>query len=685
MAKLLLFKTTFFLVMLTLLKLTLNNFFKVDIIEESIADTITIDVSVLDKPKKRAPIKKQKVAKKKVIKEIISKKVVRATKVIYKKVTTLTHQAINNKRRFTVLPIKVIEPKITSWVRRLDDFKLEEKLLAIRRTPKNPIKEIRKEKKSEPVNINNFDKELLALKKKGDKILKIQAGPNNHENQEMVFFDYSPDDEVPDLEKKIPKLLSENLFASDPLDTSPDTIKIKADILNDISTNVNSAIARLENQISKNIKIDRKKSRGFVIAKADKVNTHAAAPSRKVDYSKAIESMVSQFVSEESKNALLKVNAVSVEINNSIQGPANNFELINNHNPYADRYDALEGAVTIEKEIKSSTSTMNSTIRLQGHFPTEIDLNFENNLDGGVEITVPLISYSSLVQFLSEKNLQGIGGHILIDLHNETKEIELGEDNEEEAIIYLDDNFKEVNNRKKAKFILFVGVPAGNTLISYKTYNDKLLHKVIYLEEDSIYFDINDYASIKSYTFNLLSESTMSKGESTLDISSQEIKKFISNESAIKRGLNRYELEYGKKLFGQRNYMELTHLPDAIFVGTGMDVKDVIVPDTDYIVNVFNIFNISDLAGRCLVQFNLNSSVDEVSVFGRAPKNGMNIDVKYLNDLGELTDVATQKTNRIFVMGDQQGIINLDIKYLDDSAEGIQTFCSEHTYIIEQL
>ena len=40
---------------------------------------------------------------------------------------------------------------------------------------------------------------------------------------------------------------------------------------------------------------------------------------------------------------------------------------------------------------------------------------------------------------------------------------------------------------------------------------------------------------------------------------------------------------------------------------------------------------------------------------------------------------------KIFILGEEQGIINAKIKYTDGSEDYLQSYCSNSTYLVEQL
>src|SRR5690606_753962 len=123
------------------------------------------------------------------------------------------------------------------------------------------------------------------------------------------------------------------------------------------------------------------------------------------------------------------------------------------------------------------------------------------------------------------------------------------------------------------------------------------------------------------------------------------------------------------------------------------------VPDNDYIAQIYNVHHISDLNSMCLIQLNLSLNPTEVKIEGRSPR-GMNTQVSYLDSEGNFYEVPGGLTRNIFILGqlgqninnnqqnqrsDNEGVINLKIKYDNGLTDFVQSYCSENTYFVEQL
>ena len=137
-------------------------------------------------------------------------------------------------------------------------------------------------------------------------------------------------------------------------------------------------------------------------------------------------------------------------------------------------------------------------------------------------------------------------------------------------------------------------------------------------------------------------------------------------------------------VMGMRKYFEFNHLGETVYLGT-WDKNEVEVPSRNFIENIMGSMELLDLKGRCLIQLNLEKEVLNIKVGGDTVKGPMNIESAYLDQDGTMSDEISEFAQKAFYVGDLQGLINIEINYLDKTKEYIQTFCSDETYLVEQL
>ncbi len=133
---------------------------------------------------------------------------------------------------------------------------------------------------------------------------------------------------------------------------------------------------------------------------------------------------------------------------------------------------------------------------------------------------------------------------------------------------------------------------------------------------------------------------------------------------------------------GTREYFERRHVKESIFVGTWSN-SPLIIPSEGYIRYVLDQFDIN--GNECLVQLNLSKPIQR-AVYSSKNDEYQNIPkALYLDRDGKFYESSSDETNRIFLMGQKQGIMNIKLDYIDGSSQFIQSYCSNNTYLVEQL
>jgi hypothetical protein len=133
-----------------------------------------------------------------------------------------------------------------------------------------------------------------------------------------------------------------------------------------------------------------------------------------------------------------------------------------------------------------------------------------------------------------------------------------------------------------------------------------------------------------------------------------------------------------------RQYIEFKHLNDVIYAGKGIDTKSITLPSNEYIRQVLRRKGIDDIKSGCLIHVNLSKTVRNILIEGTSLE-GMTLDASYLGKDGKFTKSASAMTEQAFILGDSSGIMNFKVEYIDGSVDYLQSFCSEDSYLVEQL
>ena len=333
--------------------------------------------------------------------------------------------------------------------------------------------------------------------------------------------------------------------------------------------------------------------------------------------------------------------------------------------------------VRIEEKINGPMSVLSGVINTTGMMRTRINwtLTLEDQ-----KMTVPLLAENKFHDFLERHNFIDEGAYLLIKMNDLIEEVNL--DAQYTDRFFLDENF-EIS--EEAKYIFYAGVSPGNCLIKYATMDKKIAEKVVFLGEGEIFFDNVDFWASGLERISLLEKRLMGRYQSELVIDGDKISYFNrENIKARIAGTNRYEYKRPTLPMGMRQYLKLSHLPGVFFVGNWHKQR-LEVPSESFIDEVFRNFDLQELFGRCLIQLNFSKDIMRVKAEGLTTRGVMNIKTLVLEKDGTMTSEITNNVEKVFFLGDEQGIINTKIDYVDNSVDFLQTYCSNDSYLLEQL
>lgn len=343
------------------------------------------------------------------------------------------------------------------------------------------------------------------------------------------------------------------------------------------------------------------------------------------------------------------------------------------------------GLVNIDLDSPTEKMNRSVTILKRGYAPTNTDLIIEEGIS---ETTVPMIEEKKFNELMAPYETRGIIGAVLVELDEEVETASL--DVPYSKMIYLDENLIEVKEGTGI-YQLFVGVKAGNTLISYKTKSGRDYSKIIHVHEHELTFDLNFFEENIDTQISLMEEDLLGKEKAPLIISGSEVQHFASNKKMLKVKNNSFKTDFGKILLGSRKYIELNHLEEPIFVG--YKYKDELnIPSESFMRYVLSSFNDNNLGDKCIVQVNLSRKVAEVEIFSESVRESLNTSVQFLDNDGKFYESTSPGTEKVIILGEinsekeyQDSKVNLKITYEDSTVDYLGSYCSPNTYLVEQL
>lgn len=340
--------------------------------------------------------------------------------------------------------------------------------------------------------------------------------------------------------------------------------------------------------------------------------------------------------------------------------------------------DSATGEINLAYSLTGKMNTQTGVVQSQGIIPTRVELAL-GSMKG---LEVPLINEAGIQKFLQKQGLSIEGNLLMIALNSNISDAEI--DSSFGAKFIFDKNFRPVQQMNGASFVLFAGVKSGNVLIKYLLSNKESAQKIVYVGDGELYFEDPSFIASERETYTFTTRNILGNKKKELSIDGSAITFFNTNTTAKKKALNAYEIKTPVTVTGMRKYLEFKHLKDSIFVGLSED-KDVEIPGNDFISKVLEMNQINSLRERCVVQVNLTKDVRAITANGKNRSGEMFVETSYLDRDGNFSRDNFELADKAFIVGDMEGQFSVKLDYTDGSSEFLKTFCSEGTYLVEQL
>lgn len=348
--------------------------------------------------------------------------------------------------------------------------------------------------------------------------------------------------------------------------------------------------------------------------------------------------------------------------------------------------DYNSGEIAMDQELSTPKMNRSITVLKLGFAPTNTDLILE---EGVTELTIPAIEEDTFNELLAPYESRGPIGAVLVELDEKVEGASL--DVPYSQMLKLTEKMA-VTEGDDFTYQLFVGVKAGNAMLSYKGMRGDITSKIIHVHEREVTFESNFFEDVTNETVNLLEEDLMAKEMAPLILSAEEVKQFATTKTATKLNDHTYKTDFNRTLLGARKYLELSHQSEPVFVGF-KEAKTLNIPSENFMRYILSKFEGGRLGNRCLVQVNLSKKAVKVDVGAESVGTSLMTYTQILDADGKFYDSISSKSAKIIVVGENQGApdlsqdgkINLKITYQDGSIQYLGSYCSPNTYLVEQL
>lgn len=348
--------------------------------------------------------------------------------------------------------------------------------------------------------------------------------------------------------------------------------------------------------------------------------------------------------------------------------------------------DYNSGEISMDQELAQPKMNRSITVLKLGFAPTNTDLILE---EGVTELSIPAIEEDTFNELLAPYESRGPIGAVLVELDETVEGATL--DVPYSQVLKLTENMK-VTEGDDFTYQLFVGVKAGNAMLSYKGQRGDITSKIIHVHERELSFESNFFEDVMNEKVSLLEEDLLSKEKTPLILSAEEVKQFATSKTATKINDHTYRTDFNRTLLGARKYLELSHQSEPVFVGF-KEATTLDIPSENYMRHILSKFEGGHLGNRCLVQVNLAKKAVKVDVAAESVGTSLMTYTQILDADGKFYDSISSKSSKIIVVGEnegapdlsQDGKINLKITYQDGSIQYLGSYCSPNTYLVEQL
>jgi hypothetical protein len=372
------------------------------------------------------------------------------------------------------------------------------------------------------------------------------------------------------------------------------------------------------------------------------------------------------------------IRAKELNLNTHKMVQAHGFEFVPDYDRAERISDSASGEIGLGYSLSGEMNTQTGVIQAQGIIPTRVELSM-----GAMKgLEVPLINEEGIQKFLQKQGLSVEGNLLMIALNSNIVDTEI--DSNFGAKFIFDKNFKPLQQMEGASFVLYAGVKTGNVLVKYLLSNKENAQKIVFVGDGEMYFEDPSFTASSRETFTFTTRSLLGMKKKELAIDGGLISFFNTNTTAKKKALNAYELKVPTLVTGMRKYIEFKHLKDSIFVGTSEE-KEIEIPGNDFISKVLEMNQVSSLKERCVVQLNLSKDLRLMTANGKNRAGEMFVETTYLDKDGNFSRDNSELAEKAFIVGDMEGQIGVKLDYTDGSSEFLKTFCSEGTYLVEQL
>ena len=334
-------------------------------------------------------------------------------------------------------------------------------------------------------------------------------------------------------------------------------------------------------------------------------------------------------------------------------------------------------------EQRSGLGVRKLMVRSMDHLDTYFDLPVINE---DRQISIPQIDRRSFANVLERRKIEDLGGHVLIEVDGKTEDIEIENKKAYKTKIFLNKKLSPVDPWEESfNYILFVGVNPGIQFLTSTTTKQKNVYKLIYVEDQAVYFDLNMYMLEEKSELSFYQEHLLSKKNSRLAIGESDFSNVNFASRNQVEALNKLSVGKSEYLLGSKKLLHYKKSKDPIYISY-WDSKKITMPDFDFQTHVIEAFGQADLyTKQCLIHVNLTGQLKRVDMNSRSVDGLIRPRLKALDKDGIFYDSVSGETEKIVILGEDLGFVSVKLEYIDGTSDFLTSYCSSRTYLVEQL
>lgn len=400
------------------------------------------------------------------------------------------------------------------------------------------------------------------------------------------------------------------------------------------------------------------------------------AATTKEEVDKTISSFAAGFAPDTTTQSDFTIQVTGINLSTRKSLRISEFDYIPDYDR-AERIGSTSGEIKLGYSLSGDVTTQTGIVERRGLITTRVELNLLN--DG---MNIPMLSEAGIQRFLKNKQADVVGNLLMVAVDSTISDIEI--DSDYSYKLFFSEKFKMLESKEGASYILFLGVKTGNIVMRYLLESKETAQKIIYVGDGEMYYEDPDFVSTQRELYTFTTRSLLGKKVKELNIDGSDVSFYGTTTTAKKKALNAYEIKVPELVYNSRKYLEFKHLGASLFVGT-QNTNEIEIPGNDFIGRVMQANDLSEIGNRCLVQLNLTKDLRDIKVSGKNMNGEMFVEPSFLDNDGNFSRDNLELSEKVFVTGDLEGIFNVRLDYTDGTTDFLKTFCSEGSYLVEQL